>query len=104
MTPFTSIRIRLTPRGGRDAVVGWEGDVLRVRVAAPPADGRANEALLELLARRLAVPRRDLTLTHGAASRHKTVAVAGLDAATVHRRLAARPATPPDPPAPAQSH
>ena len=89
MTPATSLRIRLTPRGGRDAVLGWQGDVLRVRVAAPPAEGRANEALLTLLARRLAVPRHALILTHGSASRHKRVEVAGLDAATVRARLTA---------------
>lgn len=105
MTPDTSIRIRLTPRGGRDAVVGWEGDVLRVRVAAPPVEGRANEALLNLLARHLGVPRRDITLTHGATSRHKMVAVARLDAATVRARLAAAPPpTPPGSAAPPQSH
>ena len=93
MTPSTSIRIRLTPRGGRDSVVGWEGEVLRVRVAAPPVEGRANEALLNLLARHLAVPRRDLILTHGAASRHKTVVVVRLDAAKVRARLTAAAST-----------
>ena len=66
-----------------------------MRVAAPPVEGRANQALLHLLARHLGVPRRDLTLTHGATNRHKTVTVAHLDAAIVRARLAAAPPTNP---------
>ena len=105
MTPSTSIRIRLTPRGGRDAVVGWEGEVLLVRVAAPPVEGRANQALLNLLAHHLGVPRRAFTLTHGIANRHKTIVIVGMDNATVRARLAAAPpAKPSGSAAPPQSH
>ena len=70
--------MRLTPRGGTDRVDGVLDGVLRARVAAPPVDGAANEALLRLLAEELRVPRRDVRLVAGAGSRTKTVVVDGL--------------------------
>ena len=60
--------------------------VLRVRVAAPPVDGAANEALLRLLAAKLGVPRRDLRLASGETSRRKVVAVEGLAAEAIVAR------------------
>lgn len=79
--------MRLTPRAARDEVLGFEGDVLRVRVKAPPVEGRANDALLRLLAKALRVSRSNLTIVGGRASRDKTVAVEGLDAVEVRRRI-----------------
>lgn len=81
--------MRLTPRAGRDAVDGEREGVLRVRVAAPAVDGRANEALRRLLAGRLGVPPSAVTVERGTRSREKVVAVRGLDLATVRARLAA---------------
>ena len=81
------ISIRLTPRGGRDGIDGWDGDVLRVRVAAPPVEGRANEAMLRLLAKALGVPASKVTLASGAQSRIKLVDVDGLSAAELRERL-----------------
>lgn len=81
------IAVRLTPRGGRDAIEGWQGDVLRARVSAPAEGGKANEALLRLLAGRLGVPRSHLALAGGAQSRNKLVEVRGVDAAAVRARL-----------------
>lgn len=64
--------VRLTPRGGRDGVDGVDPDGrLRVRVAAPPVDGAANEALVRLLARELGTGRRRVVLVSGATSREK---------------------------------
>ncbi len=79
--------VRLTPRASQDRVVGWEGDVLRVRVTAPPVEGRANEALLRLLARALDVPTRRVRLVRGQTQRNKVVAVEGLSAEEVRARL-----------------
>ncbi len=62
--------------------------MLTATVTAPPADGRANEALLRLLARAWRLPRRDLSIVAGAASRHKTVHIAG-DPQQLYDRLAA---------------
>ena len=86
----TTIRIHLTPRSARDEVLGWEGDVLRARVTAPPVEGRANEALLRLLAEALGVSKSSLRIVRGQRSREKLVAVDGLDAAEVRRRLEPR--------------
>lgn len=81
------INVRLTPRAGRDEVLGFEGDVLRVRVAAPPVDGRANEALTRLLAARLGAPHSAVEVVGGHTARQKVVAIDGLDAAEVRARI-----------------
>lgn len=80
------IDVRLTPRGGRDRIDGWDGDVLRVRVAAPPAEGRANEAMLRLIAKAIGVPPSRLTLVAGAQSRTKVIDIEGLTAEEIRSR------------------
>ena len=85
-----TIRVHLTPRSARDEVLGWEGDVLRARVTAPPVEGRANEALLRLLADALGVPKSSLRIVRGQRSREKLVGVDGLDAAEARQRLGLR--------------
>lgn len=78
------IRVRLTPRAGRDEVVGVDTEgVLRVRVAAPPVDGEANRALLRVLAAEMGVPASAVRLVAGATGRTKRVRIAGLDAAAL---------------------
>ena len=87
------VTVKLTPKSRRDAVedvaeeAGPRGPetVLRARVCAPPEDGKANAALLALLAGEWDLPRRDLTLVSGATSRVKRVHVRG-DAAALHGR------------------
>ena len=81
------IDVRLTPRGGRDRIDGWDGDVLRVRVAAPPADGRANEAMVRLVAKALGVPPSRVTLVSGAQSRTKVIEIEGLTLDEIHARI-----------------
>ena len=87
MDESTTVRVRLTPRSSRDALVGWDGDLLRARVTAPPLDGRANAALLKLLASALAIPNRDISLLRGTRGRDKTVQILSLSKAEVHARL-----------------
>ena len=82
------LAVRLTPRASGDAIVGFEGETLRVRVSAPPVEGRANRALERLLAKRLGLARGAVRVVAGQASRNKVVAIDGLDAAGVRRRLA----------------
>jgi uncharacterized protein YggU (UPF0235/DUF167 family) len=80
------IRVRLTPRGGADRVEGVVDGVLRVRVAAAPVDGAANEALERLLAHELGVPRTGVRIASGATARTKVVEIGGIGAADVARR------------------
>lgn len=84
-----SVRVRLVPRGGRDAVVGERDGAILVRVSAPPVDGRANAALIALVAKALGVPRGDVEIAVGAAARDKAIRVRGLDDETVQARLLA---------------
>jgi uncharacterized protein len=76
------VAIRLSPRARADRLVAVAaaaggGHVLKAAVTAPPEAGRANEALLQLLARIWRLPRRDLSIIAGSTSRNKTVRVAG---------------------------
>ena len=77
-----ALTVRLTPKGGRDAIEGIErlADgrcVLKARVCAPASEGEANDALRKLVARALAVPPRDVSLAAGATSRIKRLRIAG---------------------------
>ena len=82
------LRLHVQPGAGRTAVVGRHGDALKVRVAAPPEGGRANEAVLALVAETLGVGRDAVELTGGPASRSKRVRVTGVEAEDVARLLA----------------
>lgn len=84
----TRVRVRVAPGAARTELVGRHGDAWKLRVSAPPADGRANEAALRLLADALELPRRDVDLVSGHASRDKIVALSGIDPAEARRRLA----------------
>ena len=81
------LRVRLQPRASRDRVVGWHGTALKIQVHAPPVDGAANAALVNLLARTLAVPPRAVHIVHGDTSRDKVVEVGGVDPAACRQRL-----------------
>jgi len=82
-----SLRVRLTPKAGRNEIVRREGDVLHVRVTAPPVDGAANKALIELLADALRIRKTAVRLKSGAASREKRLDIEGLDTEEMWRRL-----------------
>jgi uncharacterized protein (TIGR00251 family) len=83
------LRVSVSPGAGRSVVVGRHGDALKVRVGAPPERGRANTAVVELLASVLGVPKADVELVGGETSRSKRVAVTGVDPDEVDRRLEA---------------
>ena len=84
----TRLRLRVAPGASRPGIVGRHGDGWKVRVAAAPERGRANDAVLELLADTLAVPRASVTLVSGAGSRDKIVELSGLTPDEIERRLA----------------
>jgi uncharacterized protein (TIGR00251 family) len=75
------LAVLVQPRASRTRVVGEHDGLLKIQLAAPPVDGEANAALLEFLARRLGVPRRQVTLVSGDTARRKRVRVEGLGAA-----------------------
>jgi uncharacterized protein (TIGR00251 family) len=82
-----TIAVRVQPRAGRDEIAGERGGALVVRLTAPPAEGRANEALCRLLARRLGVGRTRVTLVRGHRSRDKVVRIEGLTDGEAARAL-----------------
>lgn len=81
------LTIRAQPRASRSEVAGPYGDALRIRLAAPPVDGAANDELVAFLADTLGVAKRDVELVRGHGGRSKTVRVRGVDAATARARL-----------------
>ena len=88
-TPTRSVflSVRVTPGAGRDAVMGWQGDALRLSVAAPAERGKANEAVIRLLGGALGLPRQQLRIVRGQTARRKVIAIEGLDETEVRARL-----------------
>jgi uncharacterized protein len=84
--PSTRLRLRVSA-GARGGGIARHGDGWKVRVPAPPEAGKANDAVIELLADRLEIPRTSLKLVSGRSSRDKIIELAGLDAAEAVRRL-----------------
>lgn len=82
--------LRVTPRAARDEWCGMHGDALRIRLRAPPADQKANRALVEFLAEALEVPRSQILIERGATDRNKHVLIMGRAAAGISARLAAQ--------------
>ena len=85
--PSCTLAIKAIPNAPRSAVIGWLGDALKVKIHAPPVEGKANEALCEFLAAALGLPRRAVTLVRGDTSRQKLVRIAGLTLADVRSRF-----------------
>lgn len=90
--PTAVLAVRLTPRGGRDAIDGWAADgegrpYLKVRVSAPPVEGEANAALTAFLAKHLGVSRSSVRVASGATARLKRLEVDGLDQDALDRLL-----------------
>lgn len=82
------LQLRVSPGAARAGIVGRHGNAWKVRVTAAPEDGKANAAVVRLLADTLAVPTRDVEIVSGHASRDKTVALAGIGHDEIERRLA----------------
>jgi uncharacterized protein YggU (UPF0235/DUF167 family) len=90
------LAVRLTPRGGRDAVDGWASDAdgrpyLKVRVASPPVDGAANAALLAFLAKTLKIPRSAVRIAAGDTARLKRLELDGVTPDDLAKAFGAHP-------------
>lgn len=81
------LAVRVVPRASRSALAGVRAGRLVVRVTAPPVDGAANEAVLEVIAKAAGVPRRAVSILAGETYREKTVVIAGVTELDVRRRL-----------------
>ena len=81
------LSVHACPRAAQDQVQGLHGDAVKIRLRAPPADGRANDALIAFLSRILDVPVRNLIIVSGHSSRRKRVAIAGVTGAVVQAKL-----------------
>jgi len=81
------LTIKATPRASRTAIAGVEAAWLRIRLQAPPVDGRANAALTEFLAEALDLPKRAIAVVAGETGRIKKVRVAGMGVAAVRETL-----------------
>ena len=82
------LQLRVSPGAAQSVVVGRHGSAWKVRVMARPEAGRANDALVRLLADTLGLPERQISIVSGFASRDKTVALEGLERDEIERRLA----------------
>ena len=83
--------VQVQPRARRDAIEGEHADALKIRLTAPPEDDRANEALVQLLAERLNVPRAAVRIVAGERNRIKRLSIAGIMRAQLVVLLEPRP-------------
>jgi uncharacterized protein len=83
-----TLAIKVIPNAPRTEIAGWLGDALKVKVHAPPIDGRANVALCTFVADTLDLPRRAVSIARGDTSRQKLLRIEGLTAAELRVRLA----------------
>lgn len=90
------LAVRLTPRGGREAVDGWAADsegrpYLKVRVASAPVEGEANTALIAFIAKRLGVAKSAVRLAAGATARLKRLEIDGVEEGDLERAFGPQP-------------
>jgi uncharacterized protein len=83
------IRVKVTPRSSKNRIAGREKDFYRVKVTSAPVEGKANDALIALLAEELGVPKRDIEVVSGKTGRLKTVRVRGMSEVAVAQALEA---------------
>ena len=82
-----SFAVKVQPRARKNTITGAVGDALKLALAAPPVEGRANRAVIELLAEVLEIPRSSVTIANGATGRNKVVRIGGVSRRVVEQRL-----------------
>lgn len=87
MTICARIKTYVQPRASTNAIIGMHGDAVHIRLTAPPVDNAANEALVELIAERLGIAKRQVRVVAGASSRRKIVEIDGVTADQATRAL-----------------
>jgi uncharacterized protein len=81
------IALKVVPGSTREGIAGWLGDALKVRVRAPAEAGRANDAVVRVVAEALGLPRDAVRIASGSSSPKKTLEIDGLDLATLRARI-----------------
>ena len=81
------LAVHVTPKAGRDEVVGWRGSELSVRVTAPPEGGKANVAVCKVVASTLGVPKSAVVVHRGESARHKVLEISGVDESDLRAAL-----------------
>ena len=79
MNDAAKIDVVIQPKSSRDEVVGLHGNAIKIKLTAPPVDGKANSALISFLAKKLKIPKTSIIIIRGQASRHKTLSIDGID-------------------------
>lgn len=87
MADLCRLEIKAVPNAPKSEVIGWLGDALRVKVHAPPEEGKANAELCAFLAKTLALPKGSVSLGRGASSRSKVIEIEGMSREQVMERL-----------------
>lgn len=85
------LKIKVSPKASRNTLLGWHAGALKIAVTAPPDKGKANTAVIRLLAKELGIPARDIDIRSGHTHPHKTLGINNLDdrelLARIHRLL-----------------
>ena len=84
---YSDIKIKILPRSSRDELIGREGDIYKVKVTAPPVDGKANRALISLLSKKLGTAKSYIEITSGRNSRMKQIRIYGLSMKDINNLL-----------------
>jgi uncharacterized protein (TIGR00251 family) len=87
MPASCTISVKAIPNAPRSEIIGWLGGALKIKVHAPPVEGRANEVLCEFLADEFDLPRRAVTVLRGDTSRQKVIRIDGLSLADLKARI-----------------
>jgi hypothetical protein len=82
-----TITLHIQPNARRNEVLGFEGDILKVKVAAPPLQGKANTELIKFLSQTLKISKGSIAIERGLTSRNKVISIVGLDRAEIVKRL-----------------
>ena len=87
MANITRLKVKVAPGAKQNRIIGWHGDVLKVRISAQPEKGKANSGVRKLIAEALGVPTRSVSITVGQTSKNKHVVISGLSRSEVKSKI-----------------
>ena len=87
MANITRLKVKVAPGAKQNRIIGWHGDVLKVRISAQPEKGKANSGVRKLIAEALDVPTRNISVTVGLTSKNKHILISGLSRSEVKSKI-----------------